>query len=53
MDRDDRIAQEAVALWMAIYREPPIVLADGTQMLDAMISTLPPPVYGVREQDEA
>ena len=46
MDRDDRISDEAMALWIALFGEPPIVQADGAQMIEVLVSTLPLPPYG-------
>jgi hypothetical protein len=39
--RDDRIYQEASALWRELYREPPPIRADGGMMLDIITRTLP------------
>ncbi len=46
MDRDEKLDVEALALWLEMYREPPIVRADGTELIDAMIKSLPHVPYG-------
>ena len=45
MERDERIAREALALWIAMFNEPPIVSATGSEMLEAFIKALPNPPY--------
>ena len=44
-DRDDEIRAEALALWVALYGQPPAMLADGSQMMDIMLGCMPPPPY--------
>jgi len=39
--RDDRIYQEAAALWRELYREPPPIKADGALMLQIITQALP------------
>jgi hypothetical protein len=46
MDRDERLADEAMALWTALFGEPPIVQADAGQMIEALLASLPLPPYG-------
>ena len=41
MDRDQKIYEEAAALWRELYREPPPIKADGATMLDMIMGTLP------------
>lgn len=43
--RDQRIYEEAVALWMALYGEPPPIRADSATMLDAIMKSLPERPY--------
>jgi hypothetical protein len=38
MGRDDRLYEEAAALWRALYGEPPPIKADGSTMLDVIVS---------------
>jgi hypothetical protein len=40
-DREDRIFEEASALWRELFGEPPPVRADGAMMLDAILKGLP------------
>lgn len=44
MGRDDRIYQEAAALWGELFREPP-PQADGTAMLDLIMKRMPETRY--------
>lgn len=39
--RDQRIYQEAAALWTAMYGEPPPIRADSATMLDVIMKSLP------------
>jgi hypothetical protein len=39
--RDDRIYEEAAALWREVFGEPPPIRADGGTMLDLILKTLP------------
>lgn len=39
--RDQRIYEEAAALWMALYGEPPPIRADSATMLDVIMKSLP------------
>lgn len=41
MGRDERIYEEAVALWRELYGEPPAIQADGGTMLDVIMRSLP------------
>jgi hypothetical protein len=41
MGRDDRIHQEAAALWRELFGEPPPIAADGAMMLDVIMRSLP------------
>jgi hypothetical protein len=43
--REDRIYQEAAALWLALYGEPPPGQADGATMLDMITRNLPAEQY--------
>ncbi|WP_041372924.1 hypothetical protein [Phenylobacterium zucineum] len=45
MGREDRIYEEAAALWRALYGEPPPITADGGTMLDIIMRTLPEAGY--------
>lgn len=45
MGREDRIYREVVALWRELYGEPPPIKADGSTMLDAIMSSLPETDY--------
>ena len=45
MARDDRIYQEAAALWRQLYGEPPPAMADGRKMLDQIMKALPEAKY--------
>jgi len=45
VDRDGRITREALALWIALYGEPPIVEANGSQLIDAMVKCMPVAPY--------
>lgn len=40
-DRDDRIYDEASALWRELYGEPPPIRADGATLLDVIMKSLP------------
>ena len=44
MRRDDRIYQEAAALWRQLYGEPP-PKADGRKLLDLIMKALPEANY--------
>jgi hypothetical protein len=37
MERDEKIAFEALALWWILFGEPPIVGADGGEIISAMV----------------
>lgn len=39
--REDRIYDEAAALWREVYGEPPPIRADGGMMLDIIMRSLP------------
>jgi hypothetical protein len=39
--RDQRIYEEAAALWRELFGEPPPVRADGGTMLEAIMRSLP------------
>ncbi|WP_309090724.1 hypothetical protein [Phenylobacterium sp.] len=41
MGRDDRIQEEASALWRELFGEPPPITADGATMLDVIMKSLP------------
>lgn len=41
MGRDDRIQEEASALWRELFGEPPPIAADGATMLDVIMKSLP------------
>ncbi|MGA0605805.1 hypothetical protein ACO2Q0_07370 [Phenylobacterium sp. VNQ135] len=41
MGRDERIDEEAAALWRELFGEPPPVTADGPMMLDVIMKSLP------------
>jgi len=41
MGREDRIYQEACALWRELYGEPPPIAADGALMLKIIMGSLP------------
>jgi hypothetical protein len=43
--RDKAIKAEAVALWREIYHEDPPARIDGAQLLELMLSRLPPTAY--------
>lgn len=43
--RDDKIYEEAAALWRQLYGEPPPAVADGTVILDLILSDQPPTEY--------
>jgi hypothetical protein len=43
--REQRIAEEASALWRELYGEPPPIQADGSMMLDAIMKSLPDKPY--------
>ena len=45
MGRDDRIYQEAAALWREVFREPPPPAADGATMLDLIMKRMPETRY--------
>lgn len=40
MDREDRVYEEAVALWRQLYREPPPANACGADILEAIVGGL-------------
>ncbi|HEV2532678.1 hypothetical protein [Phenylobacterium sp.] len=40
-NRDQRIQDEAAALWRELFGEPPPIRADGPTMLDAITRSLP------------
>jgi hypothetical protein len=39
--REDRIYEEAAALWREVFGEPPPIRADGGTLLDVILKTLP------------
>jgi hypothetical protein len=39
--RDQRIYEEAAALWRELFGEPPPIRADGETMLDVIMRSLP------------
>jgi hypothetical protein len=43
--REDKIYEEAAALWRELYGEPPPIRADGAEMLDVIMRTLPDMSY--------
>ncbi|HEY9216563.1 MAG TPA: hypothetical protein VIO94_00830 [Phenylobacterium sp.] len=43
--RDERIAQEAEALWREVFGEPPAIKADGVTMLDIIMRNAEPAPY--------
>lgn len=43
--RDERIYEEAAALWRELYGEPPPIRADGSMMLDIIMRSLPDVSY--------
>jgi hypothetical protein len=43
--REQRITEEAVALWRELFGEPPPIQADGSMMLDAIMKSLPDKSY--------
>ena len=45
MGRDDKIYQEALALWRELFREPPPSKADGPAMLAMIMQRLPQAQY--------
>lgn len=45
MGRDERIRQEAAALWRELFGEPPPISADGAMMLDIITRSLPDTRY--------
>lgn len=45
MGREDRIYQEAAALWRELYGEPPPMKADGATMLALITRSLPEKAY--------
>jgi hypothetical protein len=44
-ERDDRIYEEAAALWRSLYGEPPPADADGAVLLGLILGGLPAPKY--------
>lgn len=44
--RDDKLYEEAVALWRSLYGEPPPRDADGASILDMIVHGLPEADYG-------
>jgi len=43
--RDQRIYEEAVALWGELFREPPPAVVDGAELLELIARKLPDPNY--------
>ncbi len=43
--RDDKIYEEAAALWRALHGEPPPPGADGAMVLDLLLAELPDAGY--------
>ena len=46
MGRDEKIYEEAVALWRSLYGEPPPREADGSMILDLILGDLADTSYG-------
>lgn len=45
MGRDERIQEEAAALWRELFGEPPPIAAEGEVMLDVIMRSLPEMSY--------
>lgn len=45
MGRDERIYEEAAALWRQLYGEPPPATLDGPAILGLIVGGLPDPDY--------
>lgn len=43
--REDRIYEEAAALWRELFGEPPPIRSDGGMMLDVIMKSLPEKRY--------
>jgi hypothetical protein len=43
--RDERLYEEASALWRELFGEPPPIRADGAMMLDIIMRSLPQAKY--------
>jgi hypothetical protein len=43
--REQKIQEEAAALWRELFGEPPPIRADGSAMLDALMKGLPEKGY--------
>jgi hypothetical protein len=43
--REDRLYEEASALWRSLYGKPPPRGADGSRLLDLILGDLPEPGY--------
>ena len=43
--REEQIYDEAAALWRELFQEPPPVSADGPEMLDVIMKSIPPERY--------
>jgi hypothetical protein len=43
--RDERITEEAAALWRAVFGEPPPARADGSELLGMITGSLPEVAY--------
>ena len=43
--REDKIYEEAAALWRQLYGEPPPAVADGAVILDMILNNEPPGGY--------
>jgi len=41
MGREERIHEEAAALWRELFGEPPPIAADGAMMLDVIMRSIP------------
>jgi hypothetical protein len=44
-NRDQKISEEATALWRELFGEPPPIRADGSAMLEAIMKSLPDSRY--------
>lgn len=50
-DLDAEAEQEAVALWIELYGQPPAIQSDFRTLLSVVVSTLPEPPAGPPAQD--
>ena len=44
-NRDQRIYEEAAALWVELFNEPPPAVIDGAELLELIARNLPDPNY--------